>query len=48
MAVSSIIKQFPGQSIPWHMDNYFTFVKSIEDKGIKINKKNCTLYDIFK
>ena len=47
MAVSSIIKQFPGQSIPWHMDNYFTFVKSIEDKGIKINKKKIVRYMIF-
>ena len=47
MAVSSIIKQLPGQTVPWHRDNYFAFAKSIENKGIKINKKKIKRYMIF-
>ena len=40
MAVSSIIKQHPGQTVPWHRDNYFAFAKSIENKGKNKQKKN--------
>ena len=47
MAVSSIIKQHPGQTVPWHRDNYFAFAKSIENKGVKINKKKIIRYMIF-
>ena len=49
MAVSSIIKQYPGHTIPWHKDNYFDFAKSIENKDFKIDKKkNSQVHDIFK
>ena len=47
MAVSSIIKQYPGHTIPWHKDNYFAFAKSIENKDFKIDKKKIVRYMIF-
>jgi hypothetical protein len=35
MATSSIIKQYPGQTIPWHYDTHIEFYKRIASQRIK-------------
>lgn len=47
MAASSIIKQLPGQTIPWHQDNHFDFVRKMKAKGIIVNRKKIIRYMIF-
>ena len=44
---SSIIKQFPGQLIPWHYDTHAEFYKKIISKKIKIKKNLVIRYMIF-
>ena len=46
-AVGSIIKQLPGQTIPWHQDNYIIFKKSLVKEGLRKGKKKIRRYMIF-
>jgi hypothetical protein len=44
MATSSIIKQYPGQTIPWHYDTHIEFHKRIENLK---NKRKPIRYMVF-
>ena len=44
---SSIIKQPPGNTIPWHYDTHINFYKKIKDKKLNIKKKEIIRYMIF-
>jgi len=47
MPVSSIIKQYPGHTVPWHQDNHFDFARKIKLKGIKVKKEKIIRYMMF-
>ena len=46
-ATSSIIKQPPGNTIPWHYDTHINFYKKLKQKKLKIKKKEIIRYMIF-
>ena len=46
-ASSSIIKQLPGNTIPWHYDTHVNFYKKIKNKKLNIKKKEIIRYMIF-
>ena len=47
MATSSIIKQFPGQTVPWHQDHHVDFLRRIKEKRMNIRKKKVLRYMMF-
>ena len=46
-AASSIIKQPPGNTIPWHYDTHVDFYSRIKKKKLKIKKKEIIRYMLF-
>ena len=46
-ASSSIIKQPPGNTIPWHYDTHVNFYKKIKLKKLNIKKKEIIRYMMF-
>lgn len=46
-ASSSIIKQPPGNTIPWHYDTHINFYKKIKQKKLNIKKKEIIRYMMF-
>ena len=46
-ASSSIIKQPPGNTIPWHYDTHINFYKQIKQKKIDVKKKEIIRYMLF-